>query len=122
MPPQILLVDDDDACRDALAMVLEAEGYAPAHARNGREAFERLAGGLRPSLIVLDDMMPEMDGESFRRTQKSRPDLASIPVVLFSASEREAQRRIGADAVIPKPADADEVLATIARYVVGDAR
>lgn len=82
----ILLVEDDEIVRRAIQMVLEWEGFHVKCAVNGQEALDRLRGGYRPSLILLDIMMPVLDGEQFRRLQLSDPSLASIPVIVVSAA------------------------------------
>jgi CheY-like chemotaxis protein len=82
----ILLVEDDEIVRRAIQMVLEWEGYQVGCAVNGQEALDQLRAGYRPSLILLDVMMPVLDGEQFRRAQLNDPDLASIPVIVVSAA------------------------------------
>ena len=71
--------------RDAIADVLADEGYGVTGVGNGREALEHLQQRMRPSLILLDMMMPEMDGWLLRQELKKSPDLASIPIVILSA-------------------------------------
>ena len=78
MQKSILLVEDDADIRDAIAYLLTDEGYEVACASNGREALSYLHDGLTPSLILLDMMMPGMDGISFREAQALEPALASI--------------------------------------------
>lgn len=82
----ILLVEDDEIVRRAIQMVLEWEGYRVVCAVNGQEALDQLRSGYRPSLILLDIMMPVLDGEQFRRVQLNDPNLASIPVIVVSAA------------------------------------
>src|SRR5574340_1100683 len=85
---EVLLVEDDAAIRDALRELLEAEGFVVQGAANGREALARLrAGGHRPRLILLDLMMPVMDGWEFRQAQRGDPALARIPVVVLTAAD-----------------------------------
>jgi CheY-like chemotaxis protein len=81
----ILLVEDDDLLRGAMKMVLEWEGYRVACAGDGREALDYLRGGERPSVILLDVMLPVLDGRQFRQEQRRDPDLAAVPVVVVSA-------------------------------------
>lgn len=81
-----MVVDDDADIRDAVADVLSDEGYPVELAGNGREALDALVGGaLKPSLILLDLMMPELDGWGLMAELQKRPDLSGIPVVVFSA-------------------------------------
>ena len=81
----ILIVEDHDLTRDALIVLLEAAGYRVTAAAHGQEALDLLMNGEPPSLILLDLMMPVMDGRTFRKHQLRMPSLASIPVVLLSA-------------------------------------
>jgi CheY-like chemotaxis protein len=82
----VLIVEDDELIRRAMQMVLEWEGYRVDCANNGLEALDYLRAGARPSVILLDVMMPVLDGEQFRRQQLSDPALASIPVIVVSAA------------------------------------
>src|SRR5689334_6104245 len=88
----ILVVDDDEDILEALRDLLRDEGYDVVAARDGRTALERLRGGLRPRLILLDLMMPTMNGYEFRREQRADPALAGIPtiVVIFFFKQKTA--------------------------------
>lgn len=83
-PDAILIVEDDADIRDALKCLLRLEGYTTATASDGAEALGLLRSGLRPSLILLDLMLPGKDGFQFRRDQLSEPTLSAIPVVVYS--------------------------------------
>jgi CheY-like chemotaxis protein len=85
--PLILIVDDDTDIRNTVAGILQDEGYRVAKAGNGREALTYLEtpANPRPHLILLDMMMPIMDGPAFREHQQQSPDLATIPVLVFTA-------------------------------------
>ena len=109
----VLIVDDDDDIRESLRDLLEGEGYAVATADNGKEALESLRRGLLPCLIILDLMMPVMDGWQFRTEQQSDPQLAMIPVVVITAAR---DTRVDAVEILPKPLHPDSILGTIARY------
>jgi CheY-like chemotaxis protein len=92
----ILIVDDDEAIRDALGEFLTDEGFAVRTANDGREALDMLAAGFRPCAILLDLMMPVLNGWDFRAEQLLVPDFAGIPLVLvsgcgFSAASMRAQ-------------------------------
>lgn len=117
-PPNktILVVDDDIDLRETLGEVLVDEGYRVELAGNGLEALESLRGGLSPSLILLDLMMPVMDGWQFRAEQRRDEALAEIPVVIVSASGNwhEQEERLEAECV-RKPIDFDRLLALIQR-------
>src|SRR5690349_3947395 len=81
---RILLVEDDDDVAGAMVAVLEGEGYSVVRARDGEDALRALREGLAPCLIVLDILMPRMDGIEFRRVQRSDPSMSHIPVVVVS--------------------------------------
>ncbi|MEW6270756.1 MAG: response regulator [Thermodesulfobacteriota bacterium] len=83
--PIILLVEDEEAVREVIAAVLDTEGYRVRTASNGREALDVLRGGLRPCMIILDLMMPVMDGWQFRAEQLRDPELLKIPTIVYSA-------------------------------------
>ena len=84
-PPLILLVEDDFMLRGSLAAVLQAEVYRGESAANALEALTRLTRPPKPSLILLDIMLPYMDGLEFRALQKAAPDMADIPVIVITA-------------------------------------
>jgi len=84
-PPLILLVEDDFMLRGSLAAVLQAEGYRVESAANALEALTRLTRPPKPSLILLDIMLPYMDGLEFRALQRAAPDMKDIPVIVITA-------------------------------------
>jgi CheY-like chemotaxis protein len=88
---QILIVDDDLDIRETLCELLEAEGYRCAGAANGQEALEYLRQRPSPGLILLDLMMPVMDGFDFRSAQLATESWRQIPVIVVSASGRSKQ-------------------------------
>jgi CheY-like chemotaxis protein len=110
----IMVVEDDADALEALGDLLESHGYAVASARHGAEALELLGRSPLPDLIVLDLLMPTMDGWEFRRRQKLDPRIAKIPVVVVSASS--AAKPIDADSILRKPVDIDRLLETVARH------
>ena len=114
----ILVVDDDPDVRDAISTVLSDEGYGVTSVGNGREALEHLHHRTRPSLILLDMMMPEMDGWSFRQELKKLPDLSSIPIVILSAhgNVRDAALALGVADYLRKPLQLDSLLEIAERY------
>lgn len=111
----ILLAEDNSDTRDAIAQVLAVEGYSVVTAVHGKQALEQLQAGLRPALILLDLMMPVMDGWAFRKAQLGEPDLASIPVVLISAHDEVARAgdALRVAGVVRKPVDIEEMLRTV---------
>jgi CheY-like chemotaxis protein len=105
-PLPILIVDDDRAVLDAVTELLQNEGYNVATARDGRAALEHLRGGLRPCVILLDLMMPGMDGWDFRQEQLRQDDLKDIPVVIITGagfSDTSVKAQFGAIEFVPKP-------------------
>jgi CheY-like chemotaxis protein len=106
----ILVVDDNADVRAVLTDVLELLGCSVKTASNGLEALERLAQ-FRPDLILLDWMMPVMDGRDFGVTLRKQPGGAHIPVVLTSAAPgaEEVGRDIQAQAFLPKPFRMDDL-------------
>lgn len=118
MKKKILVVEDDQGIRDAIVELLEMEGYNVMSATNGHEALQVLSGTSRPGLILLDLMMPVMDGFKFRECQLSLPDLAEIPVVIMSADGNVGPKKaaIGAKDYIKKPVDIDDLLKRISVY------
>ena len=84
-PALILLVEDDFMLRGSLAAVLQQEGYKVECAANALDALQRLERQPKPSLILLDIMLPYMDGLEFRAVQRASPDIADIPVIVITA-------------------------------------
>lgn len=109
----VLVVDDDDDIREALRDLLETEGYRVVCADNGREALDALRGGVHPCIILLDLMMPVMDGWQFRTEQKRDPKLAKIPVVAITAAADPSSIDVE---VIMKPVDVQSVLGALEKY------
>ena len=112
--PLVLVVDDDADILEAICDVLEAEGYRVARARQGQEALERV-GEERPGAILLDLMMPVMDGVAFAEALRARTGGDRIPIVVISA-DGNPQRAVavGAQCYLAKPFDIDALLAQVA--------
>jgi CheY-like chemotaxis protein len=114
----VMVVEDDPDQREAITVALESEGYAVVTAETGVEALERLGGGPRPCMILLDLMMPEMDGIQFRAEQLKSATLADIPVVVVSAYGQVTRAKsLHVEDYLPKPVDLDRLLAVIERIV-----
>jgi CheY-like chemotaxis protein len=109
-----LIVDDDAGSRKALAEVLSDEGYSVATACDGAEGMNYLREGHRPRVILLDLMMPGIDGWDFRAEQKRDPELAGIPVIAISA----AGKLLDADHSLRKPIRIEGLLKLL-RGVIG---
>jgi CheY-like chemotaxis protein len=115
----VLVVDDDDAIRMAVSQALREEGYEVATASNGRQALDWLHQCHRPPcVILLDLMMPVMDGLAFREEQLRDPVLAGVPVVVLTADGRAAQRPAIRDVTrrLAKPIRLGALLDVIASY------
>jgi len=121
MRGSVLVVEDDPELLNSLSEVLESEGYRVACARHGLEALGRLRGGARPSVILLDLMMPIMNGWQFRYEQRQDSDLSKIPVVVVSAKSDSRQHAewLEADGYISKPIDLNVLFGTLSRYCDG---
>jgi len=114
----ILLVEDDFAIRETIAEVLIAEGFEVTCAANGADALIRLdETPYRPDVILLDLMMPVMDGWEFRLAQRRDPRIAAIPVIVLSAGAGMESRlaNLAASAFLPKPFELDHLLSTVER-------
>lgn len=111
----ILVVEDEDIIRETVKQILEMEGYPVYTAANGREALEVLSGMRDPCLILLDLMMPVMDGWQFLEEKKKSNVLASLPVIIVSAVADEA-KNLGATKYVRKPPDIDTLLKLVETY------
>ncbi|MQA30893.1 MAG: response regulator [Luteitalea sp.] len=112
MGHRILIVDDDPGLREMMAMALAEEGFDTDLAGNGEDALER-ARARPPCVIVLDMMMPVMDGWMFRAHQRYDPILSSIPVVILTAVPVARLKRVGAAAALQKPFDHQLFISTV---------
>lgn len=110
-----MVVEDEDSIREVLKMVLELEGYTVLSVANGLEALRALGTSpIRPSVILLDLMMPVMNGWQFLEEKNKTPAFASIPVIIVTAF-REKAATIQADDVVLKPIDFDQLMSAIRR-------
>lgn len=113
----ILIVEDDPILSESIAELLSDAGYAVAAAHNGADALQYLQTNPAPQLILLDLMMPVLDGFGFRRAQLRDRVLSRIPVIVLSAIWRNEQvYSIGAADWFSKPADIDALLQAIDRF------
>jgi len=114
----ILVVEDDTDIREEMAALLEGEGYRVAQARNGQEALERLKQAPLPCMILLDLMMPVMNGWDFRALQMANPSLKEIPTVIVSGAAQAAKEAasLNATGFLQKPFDLDPLLDVIEQY------
>jgi CheY-like chemotaxis protein len=117
----ILVVDDDFDVRASIEEILQEAGYPVQTAANGIEALQVLREGPRPALILLDLMMPVVDGADFCHAWAEDPDLSRIPVFIISAdaTTRAQARDLGTNGYLAKPIRLDELLAVAQRYAAG---
>jgi CheY-like chemotaxis protein len=113
----VLVIEDNETSREALRRFLTQKGFRAEAAASGEEGL-RLARELHPLAITLDLMMPGMDGWAVINALKADPELADIPVVLFTgmADERNEAFRLGASEFVTKPVDPDRLAAVLRRY------
>ncbi len=111
-PLKILVVDDEPAIRDLILAVLEDEGYIAVGASSAIDALEVIADE-RPDLVLMDIMMPEMDGREAFQRMRERPELAAIPVVMMSAAYAADRVPNNVAGFLSKPFELDHLLATI---------
>ena len=117
MPCGVLVVEDDPDLRHLMHRLLSLEGFDPQVAANGLEALDILRSAPPPRVILLDLMMPVMDGWQFRQQQRADPQLAGIPVVVTTAVPQiERLNELKAAAILHKPWDLSELLDAVRRY------
>ncbi len=118
MAKTILIVEDDKDIRQSVADALDVLGFQGIQAANGQEALDILSKDEQPSLILLDLMMPVMNGWQFRIHQQADPRISDIPVVVFSADGSVQQKgdAMGAAGFLKKPIDLDALEKIAHRY------
>jgi CheY-like chemotaxis protein len=115
----ILVVEDDRGVRESLTDALTLEGYEVTCAENGAVALRQLSDGQRPCLILLDLMMPVMDGVAFAQALRRQPHRGSIPIVVISADGNwHKATSVGAAGFLAKPFDIDALLGHVAAMTV----
>ena len=116
-PRTILVVDDDPSVRTLLEMVLEVEGFEVLCAPNGERALEMIAER-RPDVLLVDVMMPGIDGRAMTRQLRDDPATRNLPVVICSALADDPEQwqawAAGANSFIPKPFDVDALVTELA--------
>jgi len=108
----VLIVEDEVTTRNVLIELLGKDGREIVTVGNGQEAMERLEQVPRPRVILLDLMMPQMDGWEFLRRQSANPSIANIPTIVLSGSKLPA----GAKHQLSKPVDVDRLRALVDQY------
>lgn len=120
--PIVLVVDDDVDILQSVAELLVDEGYDVATASDGRAALTQMRRGLRPAVILLDLMMPGMNGWDFRAEQMQDDDLKDIPVIVITAvdtSDTALKAQLGDIGLVRKPPTA-ETLLSVVRQTCGE--
>jgi DNA-binding response OmpR family regulator len=114
----VLIVEDDADLRNSLAELLALRGFKVVTVEDGREALDTLASGLSPCLIILDLMLPIVNGWEFRSQQLADPRFSGIPTIILSGvNDLEAEsQRLQAIAFVPKPLDIDFLFKTVEQY------
>ena len=114
----MLVVDDDRPFREAVAGVLEAHGFCVVQAADGKEALARLRTEPRPAVVLLDLIMPGVDGTAFRSAQLADRDTAAVPVVLCSGESNLAVHaaRLGVRDFVRKPIDLERLLGFVTTH------
>jgi CheY-like chemotaxis protein len=113
----ILIVEDDVGIRQTIAECLEVEGYRVREAASGAEALATIRDGDVPALVFLDYVMPGMNGQQFLDHLRADPAVATIPVVVMTAAMPVLSAPIdGADAMLAKPFELDDLLSVTERF------
>ena len=111
----VLLVDDDQDLRDSIADLLRQRGYSVATAEDGHAALSIITGNGVPCIVLLDLVMPGMDGWQFLGAVQHNPNLSAIPIVIASAHAK-THAPAGTVGVLHKPFDFDELFSVVARH------
>lgn len=111
MAMSVLVVDDDDDIRELLSLTLRLEGYQVETAVDGVDALQKLSSS-HPSVILLDMMMPRLDGEGFIKAMRNTPQIADIPVVIISGHQAARQKAVelGVADCLVKPIELTDLL------------
>ncbi len=115
---RVMVIEDDTDLREAICLMLHYEGYEASGCPNGREAIHRLEDGHQSDVILLDLMMPVMNGWEFCEYRAGAPALARVPVIVITA-RRGVTPPLGVSDVLLKPFDADELYDAIGRVLPG---
>ena len=121
---EVLVIEDDPELLAALSGALEEEGFGVSRARHGLDALGQLRSGRRPCVILLDLMMPIMNGWQFRHEQRQDSELSKIPVVVVSAKTDSAQHAawLEADAYLEKPLSLGKLIEIVNRFCASSSR
>jgi CheY-like chemotaxis protein len=121
-PRRLLLIDDDEDLRESMSDALQGAGYEVSLAANGQEALERLSTGELPHVILLDLLMPVMNGWQFCEQRKQDPRLAGIPIIAMSAAVSKdpwSPYYLEVDDFVAKPVELDDLVGKLAAFTSG---
>lgn len=113
---RVFVVDDDEDIREIISEILINHGYEVETAQNGAEALAQLRSGMRPCVILLDLMMPGMNGFEFRAEQLLDPELADIPVVVLTGAGQATRTAALGTEVLRKPMELAPLLSVVGRF------
>lgn len=118
MPKKILVVEDDHSIRELLVELLQSEGHEVDSATNGLEGIRYLEVETRPDLILIDLMMPVMDGYTFRLEQMKHPAWSKIPVIVMSAeaNAKDKMKQFGITTFLSKPVELEGILKAVEKF------
>jgi DNA-binding response OmpR family regulator len=118
----VLVIEDDDYSRDALARLLAAEGYEAQSAGDGESGLEK-AHEMRPDIIVLDLNLPGIDGHQVIKMIRGDGPLSSVPILIVTGDDQQAKaaKEMGADGYLTKPVEFDELIREITNLTYGSA-
>lgn len=118
MAKRILVIEDDTSIRELLIELLESEGYEVSSASNGFEGLKYLEANHAPDLILIDLMMPVMDGYAFRNEQLKNTKWSDIPTVVMSAeaNAKDKMKSYQITSFLSKPVELETILKTVAQY------
>jgi CheY-like chemotaxis protein len=114
MEHTVLVVEDEEDLRESMRDALELNGYSVVAARDGQEALDELRKIDRVCVVLLDLLMPRMNGWDFFASMRAQPDLADVPVVVHTSAPREAPA--GVTRVVQKPMRLDRLLAVVREF------
>jgi len=115
--PSVLLVEDDAEVRSSVAEILELEGFAVDTAIHGQQALDKLRAGAAPCVLLLDLMMPVMNGLELLEHLHKEAELRTPPVIVLSANRGYEAEDLGVAAIVRKPFDVDALVGNIARVL-----
>ena len=117
MSHTVLLIEDEDELRESMRDLLEDGGYAVVAARDGQEALDALARIQDLCVVLLDLLMPRMNGWDFFEKMRARPGLSAVPVVVHSSAQSLAPA--GVTLVLKKPVQPERLLSVVRAYCAG---